>query len=843
MTATSVFNEQQFESKLVSLKDSQDAINSLSSWCLQNREHHKKIVNCWLHCLKRVKIEQRLSLFYLANDVIQYSKRKHYQFVESWGTALQKATTLVRDDKVKSRIMRIFKIWDERGVYDEAFIADLCGLLSTNIKKKTETSTDSSEFQPSVLIGKIRECKVLEDDTDLRFRKVKENPLELTDADNMRTCLKDRKHGSDIAAEVDHGVKRMEAYVKALEVEIAEREKLIDILYQATLFYESQRGEAKLVCNAYRNFGNKVKILKRKLDELIPTLSDSPIPSPDANAPSPSPDSDLDFSSQQKSKRECTKEQSVDNNSLDFSFVNSTFMGNSQFLDINFQRDMFNNTPLGGLGNSQNPNSNEINVRPIEVINTREQKENVGFNISDFLKSLLPSGASKTEDTTDSIPASQPPALQPLQPPPMPPLFTTGDAFGSIWKSGWEQSESAQTGNAWNHEGGSQDWSVPQPVPDPWQGSSGPINSDTPESPPLYEKEPVREPVEYDDSISARSLLPMGQLQDIDHRIGQDMDHRLGLHRRVDLDHRKLQKLGPKDVDHRNLISLTGSPRKETKPLQPPPAFVWPGDQDYRTKPADVDFRISQRPSDLVLSTNFNPCQPPPKAPSSEAGERKDVNVESIDMDVSEEDEEDLGNIIQEEEVEDKKMNSADLSFLNRSNLTNFSMASSFMENSTSAVQMNQDVDERLKTIFGTRICGPGKLPSEYDDESSRSNEVPLSMGDIRHDQDRDNREMELDKSKSNGFLEDSQEGNDYYRREQSWHADGMSEVPPPCHMGPVGPVSRGDFPVRIPWNSPRPRGRGQNHRFPFRPHHPRQESLRPRLPFRPRVHMRGGRW
>lgn len=55
MAATSVFNEQQFENKLVSLKDSQESINSLSAWCLQNRDHHKKIVNCWLHCLKRGK--------------------------------------------------------------------------------------------------------------------------------------------------------------------------------------------------------------------------------------------------------------------------------------------------------------------------------------------------------------------------------------------------------------------------------------------------------------------------------------------------------------------------------------------------------------------------------------------------------------------------------------------------------------------------------------------------------------------------------------------------------------------------------------------------------------------
>lgn len=45
---------------------------------------------------------------------------------------------------------------------------------------------------------------------------------------------------------------------------------------------------------AYRNFGSRVKNLKKKLDELLPTLV-SPIPSPDVNAPSPSPDSDIEL--------------------------------------------------------------------------------------------------------------------------------------------------------------------------------------------------------------------------------------------------------------------------------------------------------------------------------------------------------------------------------------------------------------------------------------------------------------------------------------------------------------------------------------------------------------------
>jgi hypothetical protein len=58
------------------------------------------------------------------------------------------------EEKVKHRILRIFKIWDERGIYDEAFISDLSGLLSTTTKKtSTETVTDTSDFQ-------ARRCKL-----------------------------------------------------------------------------------------------------------------------------------------------------------------------------------------------------------------------------------------------------------------------------------------------------------------------------------------------------------------------------------------------------------------------------------------------------------------------------------------------------------------------------------------------------------------------------------------------------------------------------------------------------------------------------------------------------------
>lgn len=50
-----------------------------------------------------------------------------------------------RDDKVRNKILRLFKIWDERSIYDEAFLMDLSGLLSSNPKKPV--SSDPAEFQ------------------------------------------------------------------------------------------------------------------------------------------------------------------------------------------------------------------------------------------------------------------------------------------------------------------------------------------------------------------------------------------------------------------------------------------------------------------------------------------------------------------------------------------------------------------------------------------------------------------------------------------------------------------------------------------------------------------------
>lgn len=47
------FDSVEFEKRLSNLKDTQESIQALSAWCLQNKIHHKKIVTSWLLVLKQ----------------------------------------------------------------------------------------------------------------------------------------------------------------------------------------------------------------------------------------------------------------------------------------------------------------------------------------------------------------------------------------------------------------------------------------------------------------------------------------------------------------------------------------------------------------------------------------------------------------------------------------------------------------------------------------------------------------------------------------------------------------------------------------------------------------------
>ncbi|XP_024083913.1 regulation of nuclear pre-mRNA domain-containing protein 2 isoform X4 [Cimex lectularius] len=258
------FNEQAFEQKLYQLKDTHDSIASLSSWCLFNQQHYSKIVSTWLSVLKRVRTDHRVLMFYLANDVIQYSKRKQLPYVDAFAPALQKATTMVRDESIRNKILRLFKIWDDRNIYDESFLVDLSGLLTHG--NKSNPRVDIEDYQPSILYSRLKSCKNLEKDTEYKLKIMNESSMTISDIEGLQTTLKDRKASEDVVSDIDETMKKVTAYINALEAEVKERKGLLDLLDTGDQYYERDYGEAKIVVNAYKCFTNRVKGVKRKLE-------------------------------------------------------------------------------------------------------------------------------------------------------------------------------------------------------------------------------------------------------------------------------------------------------------------------------------------------------------------------------------------------------------------------------------------------------------------------------------------------------------------------------------------------------------------------------------------------
>ncbi|CAJ1918318.1 unnamed protein product [Sphenostylis stenocarpa] len=64
---------------------------SLSNWCISHRERAREIVETWDKLFNASQKERRLSFLYLANDILQNSKRNGSEFVNEFWKVLPAA--------------------------------------------------------------------------------------------------------------------------------------------------------------------------------------------------------------------------------------------------------------------------------------------------------------------------------------------------------------------------------------------------------------------------------------------------------------------------------------------------------------------------------------------------------------------------------------------------------------------------------------------------------------------------------------------------------------------------------------------------------------------------------
>ena len=136
------FSEDNFVKKLADLNNSQQSIQTLSLWLIHHRKHSKTIVEIWIKELKKARGSKKLTLLYLANDVVQNSKKKGPEFnrdfrpvlVDAFKDAFKDA-----DDKTRGSLDRLLAVWLERGVYE----AELLDKIRRHMNKKVQSSPEA----------------------------------------------------------------------------------------------------------------------------------------------------------------------------------------------------------------------------------------------------------------------------------------------------------------------------------------------------------------------------------------------------------------------------------------------------------------------------------------------------------------------------------------------------------------------------------------------------------------------------------------------------------------------------------------------------------------------------
>lgn len=116
----SVFSEQILADKLSKLNSTQQCIETLSHWCIFHRSKAELVVATWDKQFHNSEMVQKVPLLYLANDILQNSKRKGNEFVNEFWKVLPAALKDVvekGDDHGKNVVSRLVGIWEERRVF------------------------------------------------------------------------------------------------------------------------------------------------------------------------------------------------------------------------------------------------------------------------------------------------------------------------------------------------------------------------------------------------------------------------------------------------------------------------------------------------------------------------------------------------------------------------------------------------------------------------------------------------------------------------------------------------------------------------------------------------------
>ncbi|RUS80586.1 hypothetical protein EGW08_011641 [Elysia chlorotica] len=314
----SSFSDSNLVKKFDELNNTQQSIQTLSLWLIHHRKHSKTIIQVWYRELEKAKLNKRLTFIYLANDVIQNSKKKGPEFSKDFAHILPDAFSQAAkdaDDKIKASLGRVINIWKERGVYDKNFIKHLrqCCMIDPSGSTAEHPSTPARLVKPVKADTSTRNepKKSKKNDQEFSLRQeieamgaqlpanvdAEDLVQRLSDLENSASCdasvreriaalppevsdisvldkIEDRDSAEKLSDKVDEAALILNEYNRRLVSELEERKKVARMLRSFILSQQKQVSETERSLQDMKGKLDRVNSVRQELLSHIKNLPD-----------------------------------------------------------------------------------------------------------------------------------------------------------------------------------------------------------------------------------------------------------------------------------------------------------------------------------------------------------------------------------------------------------------------------------------------------------------------------------------------------------------------------------------------------------------------------------------
>ncbi|XP_014248263.1 regulation of nuclear pre-mRNA domain-containing protein 1B [Cimex lectularius] len=301
------FTESVLQKKLDDLNETQQSIQTLSLWLIHHRKHYQLVVKTWSKEMAKGNELRKLTLMYLANDVIQNSKKKGPEYTKEFIPVLRKAFRIISNTKCTERTLqkldRILHIWDERNVYDSKQVEEfkrifhkqditepaakklrVAPTIQEKPERKKETNKDYrvtlSPVAPLNDPPEVEELvKALMDlenaaSVDVAVReKIAKLPPEVSEV-KLLSKLEDKEAALKLAEQVNAALDLLNDYNARLLQEMDERRRVSQMLRDYTLSQKQLLQQAEARLEEYKEKLIKVEQVRHEVLSHLTNLPD-----------------------------------------------------------------------------------------------------------------------------------------------------------------------------------------------------------------------------------------------------------------------------------------------------------------------------------------------------------------------------------------------------------------------------------------------------------------------------------------------------------------------------------------------------------------------------------------